>query len=369
MDKSEDINGKDLFGREGAGVLILARDTGRILAVKRSDNVQQSRTWGIPGGKIEGGEKPEQAAAREVSEEVGYKGKDFDLLPLTQFKTVDGHFRFNNFLAIVDEEFTPTLDHETEAFKWVNGLDDWPDNPHFGIQFLGEDQHSLEAIRAEQACCDANMEQNRQQKTYPPTLYHLIHNGMRGDTINPSQANDLDPQPYVYASSNIREVLPYLTPNGTRIVNCQIPGSEDWLTILPDRDNFLAHGKMSGTIYQFSGDGFEKHPRHDTQWVSKTGVKVSDEEIFDKVENMETAMHYGLHVLFTKKPFTPENYEFIDSITNAPDFPHNIPKLIADGTLVYENAERGIKPSAFLTDANTLKPEQRQAVQPKKPHA
>ena len=67
QDSWEDKEGKNFFGKEAAGVYILARDTGRILALKRSADVQQSHTWGIPGGKMEKGETPEQGAAqREV---------------------------------------------------------------------------------------------------------------------------------------------------------------------------------------------------------------------------------------------------------------------------------------------------------------
>jgi 8-oxo-dGTP pyrophosphatase MutT (NUDIX family) len=362
----EDRDSKSFFGKEAAGVYILARDTGRILALKRSDHVMQSRTWGIPGGKQEEGETPEQGAAREVREEIGYKSADFDLLRLTPFKTKDGGFRFNNFLAVVDHEFSPALDHETEAFRWVDSLDDWPDPPHPGVTFVARDKQSVGVIRAEQAHCDSNAEKNRQEKTYPPTLYHVIHGEMRGDTIKPSLANNLDPEPYVYATSNPRELLPYLTPNGTRIVNEPLPGSEDFITIIPDREHFLKNNTFGGTIYQFPGDGFEPHPRKETQWVSTEGVKVSEQEVFAKINDMTGAMQRGLHILFTQVPFTPAHYAFIDGITQAPDFPHNLPALIADGTLVYENALRQkddphIKVSGFLTGERA---EQRPNVNP-----
>jgi 8-oxo-dGTP pyrophosphatase MutT (NUDIX family) len=374
----KDRDGRSFFGQEASGVYILARDTGRILALKRSDNVRESRTWGIPGGKTEEGETPEQGATREVREEIGYKGADFDLLPLTSFKTKDGRFQYNNFLAVVDKEFRPSLDHETEAFKWVDSLDKWPDPLHPGVAFVAQDKESMEVIHAEQAHCDPDAKNTRQNKTYPPTLYHVVHGDMRGDTIEPHLANDQDPEPYVYATSNPRELLPYLTPNGTRIVNVQLPGSEDFITIIPDRENFLKNNTFGGTVYQLPGDGFEPSPRHKTQWVSRTPVKVSEENKFEKVDNMEGAMKMGLHILFTQKPCTPENYNFIDSIIKAPTFPLNLPRLIADGTLIYENALRKkddpgladyhVKVSSFLTGGSakqlTQKPEQRQSEQP-----
>ena len=171
---------------------------------------------------------------------------------------------------------------------------------------------------------------------------------MEGDTIRPNKANDLDRERYVYATPNLSEALPYLAKNGTRVVNVALPDSQDFITILPDREEFLKNKKFGGTVYQFSAEGFEQHPRKGSQWVSREGVKVSAENVFDRITSMEGAMQHGLHILFTTKPFTPENYAFMDSITKAPDFPNNLPRLVADGTLIYENAVRGVNLSPFL---------------------
>lgn len=46
------------------GVAILSG--GRVLAARRPDG-----GWEFPGGKVEAGESPEQAAVREISEELG----------------------------------------------------------------------------------------------------------------------------------------------------------------------------------------------------------------------------------------------------------------------------------------------------------
>lgn len=44
----------------------------RVLMLHRQECKSQGNLWGIPGGKIDKGETPSQAAIREVKEETGY---------------------------------------------------------------------------------------------------------------------------------------------------------------------------------------------------------------------------------------------------------------------------------------------------------
>jgi 8-oxo-dGTP diphosphatase len=61
-----------LLDREGA-VLIAKRPAGRPLA----------GLWEFPGGRVEAGEKPEEALIRELHEELGIEIATGDLTPLT----------------------------------------------------------------------------------------------------------------------------------------------------------------------------------------------------------------------------------------------------------------------------------------------
>ena len=48
---------------------VIKRD-GLYFMTKRADHVHQGGKWEFPGGKVEKGEKPEQALSRELKEEV-----------------------------------------------------------------------------------------------------------------------------------------------------------------------------------------------------------------------------------------------------------------------------------------------------------
>ncbi|MCR4690889.1 MAG: NUDIX hydrolase [Lachnospiraceae bacterium] len=61
----------------GCGILI-ENEKGQLLLQKRSDNGQ----WCIPGGALEVGETYEEAACREIREEVGIEAQDLSLYGL-----------------------------------------------------------------------------------------------------------------------------------------------------------------------------------------------------------------------------------------------------------------------------------------------
>ncbi len=132
----DNTKGGKFYGDKGAGVLIISKDTGKILVAKRSEEVNEPGTFGIFGGKMEDGETPKQAAKRELEEESGYEGH-YEIIPAYVFKSDDKTFTYFNFIGLVDAEFEPSYDWETEYAEWISFKEFINIEPkHFGLDAL-----------------------------------------------------------------------------------------------------------------------------------------------------------------------------------------------------------------------------------------
>jgi 8-oxo-dGTP pyrophosphatase MutT (NUDIX family)/predicted GNAT family acetyltransferase len=137
--------GAKFWGDQGAGVLIICRKTGRLLVAMRGEQVNEPNTWGIFGGKMDEGETPEEAAQRELVEESGYEGK-YELIPAYVFEAPGKKFIYHNFIGIVEEEFQPEYDWETQYAEWMTLEELIKVEPkHFGLKKLLE--KSMETIK------------------------------------------------------------------------------------------------------------------------------------------------------------------------------------------------------------------------------
>jgi 8-oxo-dGTP diphosphatase len=97
-------DGALLFGRPDVPripiVLVAAIRDGRVLvARRRADAEHLPGAWEFPGGKIEDGETPEQAARRELAEETGLTASALEPLTTAVFDYPDRLLRFHAFVA------------------------------------------------------------------------------------------------------------------------------------------------------------------------------------------------------------------------------------------------------------------------------
>jgi len=126
-----DESGK-FWGNMGAGGIFFCTKTNRFLLAFRSRYVNEPHTWGVWGGAIDENETPLEAVKREITEETAFKGK-YKIVPSFIFKK--GNFQYHNFIIVVNTEFKPRLDWETESYGWFT-LEEFPSPLHFGLKSL-----------------------------------------------------------------------------------------------------------------------------------------------------------------------------------------------------------------------------------------
>lgn len=69
----------------------LVADDGRVLLAQRPEGKALAGTWEFPGGKLEPGESPEAALARELEEELGITAPALDPFTFASFAYPDFH--------------------------------------------------------------------------------------------------------------------------------------------------------------------------------------------------------------------------------------------------------------------------------------
>jgi 8-oxo-dGTP diphosphatase len=91
----------------------------RVLIAQRPEGKELGSLWEFPGGKLEPGERPEDALIRELREELGIEVKAACLAPLTfaSHTYADFHLLMPLFVCRRWDGFVQS--REAQALKWV----------------------------------------------------------------------------------------------------------------------------------------------------------------------------------------------------------------------------------------------------------
>jgi len=96
---------------------------GRVLIAQRPDGKNMAGLWEFPGGKVETGERPEDALIRELREELAITVKEACLAPFTfASHTYEGFHLLMPLYVCRRWEGTPEPRHHA-ALKWVRPKD------------------------------------------------------------------------------------------------------------------------------------------------------------------------------------------------------------------------------------------------------
>ncbi len=103
----------------------------RVLIAQRPEGKALAGLWEFPGGKLDSGERPEEALIRELKEELGIDVKEACLAPLTFASHAYPDFHLLMPLYICRRWEGVVASREGQALKWVRPakLRDYPMPP------------------------------------------------------------------------------------------------------------------------------------------------------------------------------------------------------------------------------------------------
>lgn len=128
---SYDAEGRLRWGKRAAGLILQREDSGEIFLTLRSQEVMDPGLWGIPGGRVEPGEDPFDAAVKESIEELGSLP---DFMLAEHIESVSGEFTYTTYHVLVSgadaRRWAPVLNWENDDAAWTVEL---PTKIHPGV--------------------------------------------------------------------------------------------------------------------------------------------------------------------------------------------------------------------------------------------
>lgn len=100
----------------------------RVLIAQRPANKAMAGLWEFPGGKVNDGERPEDALIRELAEELGVTVREACLAPLTfaSHGYTDFHLLMPLYICRRWEGTVTAREHQALAWVRANKLRDYP---------------------------------------------------------------------------------------------------------------------------------------------------------------------------------------------------------------------------------------------------
>ena len=129
-----------------AGVIFLSKSTGRILLNLRAENVPKGGVLGFWGGKINNNETLNEGLARELLEEMGGEIHPYiKSIPIDVYNSPDNKFQYYSYVIIVDNEFCPKLNEESDGYAWIT-IGKWPKMLHPGAKMILYNKTIIKAL-------------------------------------------------------------------------------------------------------------------------------------------------------------------------------------------------------------------------------
>ncbi|MEU6219569.1 (deoxy)nucleoside triphosphate pyrophosphohydrolase [Streptomyces sp. NPDC047022] len=111
----------------------------RLLAARRSAPAELAGRWELPGGKVEPGERPEHALARELHEELGVRAEPVERVP-GQWPLKPGYILQVWTAHLLTGTPEPLEDHD--ALRWLAPEEIWD------VPWLDQDVPAVRAVLA-----------------------------------------------------------------------------------------------------------------------------------------------------------------------------------------------------------------------------
>ncbi|MBO5699707.1 MAG: 8-oxo-dGTP diphosphatase MutT [Bacteroidaceae bacterium] len=117
---------------------IIKNKDGEIFATQRGYGEFEG-LWEFPGGKIEVGERSEEALIREIQEELGINILVKDFLCVTEYDYPNFHLRMECYICEIDSGYIELKEHKSAQWLTVDTLD--------RVEWLPADIKVIEALK------------------------------------------------------------------------------------------------------------------------------------------------------------------------------------------------------------------------------